>query len=274
MDNQEKLVELIQAAFAAHARAKGAPGPMTVAVLKNRLLDLTNRSFSESRYGFGTFAELVLSMPSHLRLDSTKVPADVTFLGEIPMSSASNASSASYHIRSDLWRAMVDYASGASYRLRKVGADWVAEPAVSSALDGTGATLDDQLLPTITREIESSWRRQFEESLTDLDEATAQRVNDWRSRSLSTAALSDSVRFRWNRFFAARIRERLSEWLEDQGIQTAILDESSSRLTASRRRAEHSGSRTYLEEALGLMTEAEKDALAIPWRVVRQLLAR
>ena len=74
--------ELIRLAF---DKAKGSGRPnwyqMDVGVLKNRILNLTNRGFRESDYGCTTFMEFVRSHSDVLELDETRWPPAVTVEG-------------------------------------------------------------------------------------------------------------------------------------------------------------------------------------------------
>ena len=84
---------------------------MTVAVLKNRLLDLTDRTFKESDYGSGTFWEFVKGNKDILILDETTTPPVAILKGVSPDDHASAQS----RIRPDLWRAVLDFSSGDMY---------------------------------------------------------------------------------------------------------------------------------------------------------------
>lgn len=79
----ERGVELIESAFAA-ARNTGSPGwrSMTSAVLKNRILDLTNREFDEADWGADSFRAFLGQFNDILRVDPSKRPMQVTLLEE------------------------------------------------------------------------------------------------------------------------------------------------------------------------------------------------
>src|SRR5947209_1662910 len=74
---------LIKAAFeAARGRGKLDWRRMTLGVLKNRLLQLTNRRFSETELGFTTLEDMLGNFGDLVRLDHTTRPTTVEFLGE------------------------------------------------------------------------------------------------------------------------------------------------------------------------------------------------
>ena len=78
----EESRTLIERAFAkAQESGRADWHKMTVAVLKNRLLDLTERSFRESDYGASTFLEFVRSHDDILELDTTATPPLATLKG-------------------------------------------------------------------------------------------------------------------------------------------------------------------------------------------------
>ena len=54
---------------------------MTIAVLKNRLLDLTAREFTEARYGATSFKDFVSHYPDILQLDDSVFPPVVELCG-------------------------------------------------------------------------------------------------------------------------------------------------------------------------------------------------
>ncbi len=91
--------ELIRAAFA-KAQESGRPDwqRMTVAVLKNRILDLTEGTFRESDYDYGasTFQEFARNHGDILAFDDTRTPPVAILKGPSPESGLVQA-----RIRSD-----------------------------------------------------------------------------------------------------------------------------------------------------------------------------
>lgn len=71
----DEFRELIRAAFE-QARNSGKRdwSEMTAAVLKNRILDMTGREFSEDRYGSPSFIHLVRRVPDLLEIVNARPP--------------------------------------------------------------------------------------------------------------------------------------------------------------------------------------------------------
>src|SRR5690242_16106425 len=82
--DMQSALELVRKAFA-RARRKG-PGAksMTLAVLNNRLLQMTGRSFRPSDYGAKDVRALLEALAPHVSIDSTREPV-VTLVGSEDM---------------------------------------------------------------------------------------------------------------------------------------------------------------------------------------------
>ena len=87
---------------------------MSVAVLKNRILDLTERRFKESDYGASTFGEFVRNHDDILALDATQRPPVAILKGVTPASAGASEARGT-RVRSDLWQAVLDFSSGEEY---------------------------------------------------------------------------------------------------------------------------------------------------------------
>ena len=83
---------------------------MTVAVLKNRLLQMTNRTFDEKEFGADSFMQLVARHSDLVAIDrSTRPPTVVWSAAVDDEDTATKEATASTRIRADLWRAVLDY---------------------------------------------------------------------------------------------------------------------------------------------------------------------
>lgn len=72
--------DLLVAAFeSARATGKRDWNTMTAAVLKNRVLQLTSRSFDEAALGFKNFTDLLDAMPDVVEVDRTARPPHDAF---------------------------------------------------------------------------------------------------------------------------------------------------------------------------------------------------
>ena len=192
--------ELVAAAFHM-ARAKGKPDwrRMTLAVLKNRILQIKRGQFREQDYGAPSFRDLLMGCPV-LRLDG----AYAEFLGEEPPEQvpAAPVRLERTRIRPDLWRAILDFSSGRRYA-------WDSRQQVARE-----ATADDeQIFPTVTREEFAQWRNEFATRHSG-DEAVAR----WRDESLGTKDLPRHLQGEWNGTIKAKATLRLSEWFTAHGM--------------------------------------------------------
>jgi hypothetical protein len=126
---------------------------MTVPVLKNRLLDLTNREFSAASFGAGSMTELVGLLPELVDLDTSSKPPRVRLRDHTAMSASASVPHLRYQIRRDLWNAIVDFGRGERYL-------WSEGAAVPESARRDPAE-DVKALPTLTREEELGWRADF-----------------------------------------------------------------------------------------------------------------
>src|SRR5260221_3367596 len=117
---------------------------MSVAVLKNRLLDITDRTFNERDYGARSIGELVRKVPDMLLVYENTRPLLVKLLSTESPTDESLPTDDS-RIRSDLWRAVIDYRSGQRYVWN--GSVAVPQPEVTTVDPG------GYILPTITAEV-------------------------------------------------------------------------------------------------------------------------
>ena len=82
-------------------------------VLKNRMLDLTERTFNEADYGADRFGALVEQLDELLAVDHSAKPFLVElrepYRSDITASESIGESSGRNRIRADLWNAIVDY---------------------------------------------------------------------------------------------------------------------------------------------------------------------
>ena len=199
--------ELIRLAF---DKAKGSGRPdwyqMDVGVLKNRILDITNRSFRESDYGVTTFMEFVGNHDNILELDDTRRPPAVTLKG---VHQEPEAASKSVHtqVRPDLWQAVMDFSGNAQYIWDND--EGVAKPATECAAGGA-------TMPTITAEQFTKWKMAFAGSVDDAEQDA--RFKDWVEKLRPATFLSAHVRHRWNGHLKKEVEAHLSAWFQQQRL--------------------------------------------------------
>ncbi|NEA62577.1 hypothetical protein [Streptomyces sp. SID12488] len=187
---------------------------MTTAVLKNRLLDITNRAFKETDYGARDIAAFVKAYPDLLALDSSTIPPKVRLI-DTSLTDSKNAPAAIRgRIRPDLWRATMDYRSGNIYH-------WDGKQAI--AVHPTAPSTDSTLpeMPTISSEDMDQWRHNFQETLPEqilIDEQESEQVAIWAARGLATNNLPIRTRNIWNEYLNNRVVKLLAEWFRDNSL--------------------------------------------------------
>ena len=253
------LEALIVEAFRVAAQ-RGSPVwfQMHGTVLKNRLLDLTDRRFSESKYGVERFGELLDRLDKLLAIDHSIHPYVVVLREPYRARVAPSNLAPSLKIRQDLWRATVDYSASGK---------WVWEKSSRQAvLVETDIDDDVLLMPTLDPEVLGAWRSDFlAENASQLDEAGRLQAEAWSSKSLSTSALPPQLRNAWNDRVRKGIYERLVGFFEDHELEAP----SDLSLEAAQPKP-NVGLREYLRRCIDLMDEAELKQLLIPAHIAHR----
>ena len=200
--NSRRLIE--QAFEKAREFGRSDWNRMTVAVLKNRLLDLTDRTFKESDYGSGTFWEFVKGNKDILILDETTTPPVAILKGVSPNDHASAQS----RIRPDLWRAVLDFSSGDKYF-------W--DPGEKKALIATSNTAPGPEIATIAVEVFNEWKRRFAKDLGDIE--TEDRLAEWVDNRRPATLLSPQLRHRWNGYLKKEVKDHLLSWFGQENLE-------------------------------------------------------
>ena len=150
-DGKQLIIEAFR-----QARDSGKPDwfRMTTAVLKNRLLDITDRKFSEASYGASSLTDFVSKFSDLLSVDRVQFPMVVELRQEERNSldsSSASGESRNIRIKGELWRAVFDRSSGNTYY-------WLADIGVvgTSPTDGYCP-----VLPTIDTDTDRQWRQSF-----------------------------------------------------------------------------------------------------------------
>ena len=248
----EESRTLIERAFA-RARESGRPDwhQMSVAVLKNRLLDLTGRSFREADYGASTFLEFVRSHGDILELDTTTTPPVASLKG-VAADALTGVGHGSVRIRSDLWRAVLDFSSGNRYVW-----DPVQEVATSDDVSGPD-------IPTITADTFNEWKRAFASTVDDV--AAEGRVSEWTERRYPASFLPTQLRQRWLSHLKTNVRDHLLAWFSQQDLKPPSDLLEAPKLTDTSRRAEDL--RKRLIDCLRVMTPEELERVQVPASVL------
>ena len=178
---------------------------MSVAVLKNRLLDLTERSFRESDYGVTTFLEFVRKQSAILDIDVDQTPPIATFKEAVP--AGVEPMSPRTRIRSDLWWGALNFSGEQSY---------VWDLSDHTARRESEAVKPGPIVPTLTEERFNGWKRAFAGTLDD-DERD-DRIEQWAEQRLPASVLPPHVRHRWNEYLKKNVHAHLMSWFEEQHL--------------------------------------------------------
>jgi hypothetical protein len=220
---------LIRRAFDT-ARLAGKPewDRMSVAVLKNRILDLSNRAFDEAAFGAASFREWLALFEDVLEIDATRRPAWVRLIDAHGVAESSVAPTPPalvlpprWRIRSDLWRAVTDLGADGDWY-------WDGEAAFfhpDALEDAEGA----HELPTLTSDDLRALRSAFAHRLRGPDR-TSEPLQRWVSELLPDSVLPAHLRGQWVAALKLGVLRRLRTWFDAQDLRApADLVEESTR---------------------------------------------
>ena len=253
--------DLIRRAFdTARLAGKSRWDRMSIAVLKNRMLDLTNKTFDESAFGVSSFREWLALFDNVLELDTSRQPPWVRLIDAKGLAEPGVATSPRqltlpprWRIRSDLWRAVTDLGAAG---------DWY--------WDGDGAffhpdALDDPTLaheiPTLTSDDMRALRAGFAARLPERDRSS-ETIERWVSELLPDSVLPSYLRGQWIAALKQGVLRRLRTWFEEHGLPMPVdLVEESSRGPREDSVAEL---RSLVMECVKVMTRSELEDLRLP----------
>ena len=263
------LRTLIRSAFEAAHRTKADQWQtMTTAVLKNRLLNLTDRSFSESAYGFRSFKDLVMSLPDLLEVDLLVRPVEVTLRSEDLPSAAALPIGPGVRVRRDLWNAIINFSTGH----RWVWSDGVALP------EGDESVVDALILPTLSADELQGWREQFvAEHREFLSESDKRRLEQWSKAHGGTRLLPVSIQHSWNARLKIGVVDRLTSWFASRGEQLPadiLVPVQPSTREASQMSASAQSLRVFVTECIAKMTDDELEAIVLPVAAIHRYIAQ
>ncbi len=270
-DDSQRLLEegerLLLAAFH-QARRSGRPDwwRMRTTVLKNRLLTETDRRFTETRWGVEKFTEFLALFPDLVSVDSAESPPAVELRRREDGTTTEELTAAGTHplprsrherVRSDLWRAVLDYSSGAVY---------VWDPEAGRAVIAEDPADDRPRLPTVDPEVMAGWRQEFAaEQAPSLSSRQQDVVDRWRAEGGRTAALPSSLRGLWNAQLKQRVVQRLEEWFAEQHLDTpADILMATFRAPLPPAALDTERLREFAHRTISAMTRAELEALLLP----------
>ena len=261
----EDTKQLIRQAFK-QARVSGKPDwhRMTTAVLKNRLLSITGNAFNETEYGADTFTSFILGHSDLVDIDRSRFPPIVELRepGSNDLDPGyANPASSRPKIRSDLWRAALDYSSGTEYVWDTVYGQ--ARPSRPGE--------DMPTLPRVTLTVHQQWRREFVDTVrasTSITSEQENQANTWVQHQLPTPRLPFPLIPQWNGFLRDKVHQHLLSWFGESG-----LDPPSNLVTTVAERTTPRSSdaevlRQFVLRVVREMTEHELTQLNLPSRAV------
>lgn len=225
----DEFRDLVRAAFEqAMNSGKVDWDEMTSAVLKNRLLSLTGRQFSQSRYGSPSFIHLVRRVPDLLEVIDERPPfllklrtpiTEQTPLGPNPdtvpqpvdqelFAALNEGDWHRIRIRDDLWQAIIDYRSNHTY---------ILDPNTGLARPKEPSDSELPEFPTASQEDLRQWRQQFVDSVT---EQQKNRFNDelrsWLEGRGRQSDLPRPLRGLWAEYVKRKVVSILRDWFKAQ----------------------------------------------------------
>lgn len=263
-EKHQQGADLIRQAFV-RARQSGSPDwqTMTIAVLKNRLLDLTNREFKESEWGATTFKEFVEKFGDIVTLDEISRPPRVTLCGDaaVPLPGGEPAGTARdigprKRIRNDLWIAVLDYGGGDSY---------VWENGHATSVDPGQVSSGQKVLPSLTKADFKAWRAEFVDRISAESSGAEPFLRSWLEREQPLGMLPPEYRIPWVVELKRRVLGRLEDWFRSNDLpippDLVVGDEEPQQES---RGEGTSALRDYVLAAIREMTDDELEALQLP----------
>ena len=263
---------IVEAFELARAGGKSDWRRMSAAVLKNRILDLTERSFDERSWGVESFTDWLTLFADLVRVDHRKHPPVVELLGgdETPVATQQTDTAASlpahpWKVRRDLWLALTSPGTEGRW-------DWLDGVAVLIERDAS----PEFPLPHISASEMQDLRHEFVTRLPEqLRTDTASPVLDrWARDLLPSATIPARHRALWNATLKRAVVDRLRAWFKDQGVEApADLIEEVETPHALRRDATEE-LRSLVIRCVEVMTHRELEQLPLPASVVLRLRRR
>lgn len=253
---------LIIAAFkAAQASGRDDWHRMTAAVLKNRMLAVTDRTFDESAWGAASFHDFLRQYADVIDLDTTKRPPIVELrdaAAAVARPTTTAVEGPRKRIRADLWHAVLDFTSGRIYVLRD-------GQAVALPPEEFDEHQDGPRLPTIDRETLASWRREFvkQQRHPEWPAETLQALDLWSTEQRSDWTLPRALRRQWNAELKRHVLATLDEWSAKS--HSALPSDTVAVISAAQPQSDTTGQlRDLVVRVIGAMTREELEELRLP----------
>jgi OST-HTH/LOTUS domain len=269
-DLPEATVSAEDSVVAAFLRARQAGKRdwrrMSLAVLKNRMLDVTAREFDERKLGYTTFREFVSAYPEIVRMDTRTHPPTVELLAEVPSGPtepeldavARDQPRASVkRIRPDFWRAVLDQSGRFIY-------EWDGTRVVPHDPQDT-PDLIGPVIPIIDADTLTGWRTAYVSRVLEEDPTSpyGDVLGHWRDERLSSSVLPPRLRAAWYAELKDRVHGWIQGWFERSGVPPPS-DLLLSATPPSRRNTGTESLRALVVDCVQAMTRVELEELRLP----------
>ncbi|WP_419863156.1 hypothetical protein [Candidatus Poriferisodalis sp.] len=254
----EELQHLVLMAFRTAAQQQKPEWyRMQGCVLKNRLLNQTDRSFNERDYGAENFSALLTRIDDLVETDHSVTPYMVelreSLRSRIEPEASAEAAERTQRIRADLWHAIIDYSSGRNWA-------WDRSRGLAVDAQSAGMATDELWMPTLDESDLREWRARFAESSSErMSDIEANDLNTWVRTGLGTDALPRRLRGPWNGWMKREVLERLLAFFTEHEIEAPT-----DLLVSHESRQSPVELRTYISKCIALMSEDELRELRIP----------
>ena len=203
--------DLLERAFMA-ARDSGKPAwnRMLIAVLRNRLLQLTNRSFKTQDLGASSLVELVSRYGDLVAIDRTVKPLVIEWRGPITAPDPESG-----RVRADLWRAILDLSSGLQY-------EWDVAAGYARPVPHADPA---HRLPTVDAATLVTWREAFADAhaATLPDVAARDQLRAWVGAGVGRRGLPAALSRSWSDHLKREVVARLTRWFQGSGHEAPDL---------------------------------------------------
>lgn len=216
------------------------------------MLQLSNRTFNEKNLGFESFGKFLEAQRDLVTIDLSQRPPTVKLTGQAKVEVLRNTPPAPRRIRPDLWQAMIDYSSGATYV-------WDSDAHVARRRKLAEDT--NSVLPTITRaDLDALSERFFATHYDSSNEDERRTLIHWKESKLSTSALPKRLQGPWNQALKELVRGALVAWFEAKGMVQPPDLEGLTKL----RSTHQDGLRVWIHRVIDAMSEEELSSLLLP----------
>lgn len=267
----EEARSLVLAAFR-RARRTGKDDwyRMRTAVLKNRLLDVTDRKFDEREFGVDRFSAFVELLSDTLTTDRSSTPVLAILADDARAELEGEGeprpliSRRTFRVRSDLWNSVLDYSSAPAWR-------WNFESAVAEPVRDLTRVDPEAILPTIDRGKLVELRSRFvTEHADELGPGASETASLWATELRGSDVLPPELRRRWFDLLKRYVFDVLTAWFSEHGVSMPV-DAAAASPRDHVLADDLSGLRALASRCIEVMTVEELKNLNIPIQVVQRL---